>query len=72
MVTVPDRPRVRALPPGGEPQFEQPAPPPPGPPQGPIGTIVNTLKPSTWFDRAREFGEKIEAVGNDILPNIRQ
>jgi hypothetical protein len=67
MVTVPDRPRVRALPPEGEPQFEQPAPP-----QGPIGTIVNTLKPSTWFDRAREFGEKIEAVGNDILPNIRQ
>ena len=41
-------------------------------PQGPIGSIVNTLKPSTWFARAREFGEKIEAVGNDILPNIRQ
>ena len=39
---------------------------------GPIGMIVNTLKPSNWFARAREFGEKIEQAGNDILPNIRQ
>jgi hypothetical protein len=66
MVTVPDRAR-----PQPQPQYaEQPAPPPP--PQGPIGTIANTLNPSTWFARARELGEKIEAVGNEILPNIRQ
>jgi hypothetical protein len=65
MVTVPDRSRPQA-----QPQYaDQPAPPPP---QGPIGTIANTLNPSTWFARAREFGEKIEAVGNEILPNIRQ
>ena len=42
------------------------------PPQSPIGTIVNTLKPSSLFARAREFGEKIEAAGNEILPSIRQ
>lgn len=42
------------------------------PPQGPLGAIVNNLKPSTWFARAREFGDRIEAAGNDILPNIRQ
>jgi hypothetical protein len=64
MVTVPDRTR-----PQPQPQYadQQPAPP-----QGPIGAIANTLNPSTWFARAREFGEKIEAVGNEILPNIRQ
>jgi hypothetical protein len=65
MVTVPDRQR-----PQPQPQFdERPAQPPQ---QGTIGTIASTLNPSTWFARAREFGEKIEAVGNDILPNIRQ
>ncbi len=65
MVTVPDRPRSQP-----QPQYaDQSAPPPP---QGPIGTIASTLNPSTWFARAREFGEKIEAVGNEILPNIRQ
>ena len=66
MVTVPDRPR-----PQPQPQYAEQSLPPP-PPQGPIGTIANTLKPSTWFARAREFGEKIEAVGNEILPSIRQ
>jgi len=66
IVTVPDRPR-----PQPQPQYaDQPAPPPPQ--QGPIGTIASTLNPATWFARARELGEKIEAVGNDILPNIRQ
>jgi hypothetical protein len=30
------------------------------------------LKPSTWFAHAREFGQKIEDAGNDILPSIRQ
>ena len=61
IVTVPDRPR---------PVEEAQAAPPP--PQGTFGMIVNTLKPSNLFARAREFGEKIEAAGNDILPNIRQ
>jgi hypothetical protein len=45
---------------------------PPPPPQGALGAIVNTLKPSALFARAREFGERIEAAGNEILPNIRQ
>ena len=63
IVTVPDRPR-----PLPQAQIEEP----PVPPQGPIGAIVNTLKPSSLFARAREFGEKIEAAGNDILPSIRQ
>ena len=63
MVTVPDRPR-----PLPQAQIDEP----PAPPQSPIGTIVNTLKPSSLFARAREFGEKIEAAGNEILPSIRQ
>ena len=63
MVTVPDR--LRPLPPA---QIDEPS----APPQSPIGSIVNTLKPSSLFARAREFGEKIEAAGNEILPSIRQ
>ncbi len=65
MVTVPDKPGMRPL--EAEAQAE-----PPAPREGPIGMIVNTLKPSNWFARARTFGEKIEQAGNDILPNIRQ
>jgi hypothetical protein len=76
MVTVPDRPRAM------QPQ-QQPYPVDPQTqnneqqaqqqqPQGPIGTFVNAMKPSNWFARAREFGERIEAAGNDILPTIRQ
>lgn len=61
-VTVPDR--ARATEPA---QTETP-----NPPQGPIGKFVDTLKPSSLLARAREFGEKIEQAGNDILPNIRQ
>jgi hypothetical protein len=64
-VTVPDRPR-----PATEAQAEDVPPPPPR--QGPFGMIVNTLRPSSLFARAREFGERIEAAGNEILPNIRQ
>ena len=45
---------------------------PSAPQQNAIGVIVNTLKPSSLFARAREFGEKIEAAGNEILPSIRQ
>ena len=60
-VTVPDRPR-----PVEPAQTETP-----NPPQGPIGKFVDTLKPSNLFARARDFGEKIEQAGNDILPNIR-
>jgi hypothetical protein len=63
MVTVPDKPVARPV---EETQAEPPRP------QGPFGTFVNVFKPSNWFARAREFGEKIEAAGNDILPNIRQ
>jgi hypothetical protein len=62
-VTVPDRPRAT------EPaQAETPNPPP----QGAIGKFVDTLKPTNLLARAREFGERIEQAGNDILPNIRQ
>jgi len=63
VVTVPDKPVAR---PAEEAQSE------PARPQGAIGTFVNVFKPSNWFARARQFGEKIEAAGNDILPNIRQ
>jgi len=62
IVTVPDRTR-----PVVEAQAE-----PANPPQGPIGKFVDTLKPANLFARAREFGEKIEQAGNDILPSIRQ
>lgn len=62
MVTVPDRATARPA----EPQAG-----PIEPPRGSIGMIVNTFKPSNWFARAREFGEKIEQAGNDILPSIR-
>ena len=61
-VTVPDKPR-----PTMEAQAE-----PVAPQRGVLGTVVDTLKPSSLFARAREFGEKIEAAGNDILPSIRQ
>ena len=63
MVTVPDKPNAR---PAEEAQAEAPRP------QGTLGTFVSVFKPSNWFARAREFGEKIEQAGNDILPNIRQ
>ena len=68
MVTVPDRPRPAA--PTYEAQVDEAVVPPPRP-QGPFGMIVNTLRPSSLFARAREFGERIEAAGNEILPNIR-
>jgi hypothetical protein len=61
MVTVPDRAR-----PIVEAQAETP-----NPPQGPIGKFVDALKPSNLFARAREFGDKIEQAGNDMLPSIR-
>lgn len=63
MVTVPDRPNTRP------PEEAQVAP---APPESAMGKFVNALKPSTWFARAREFGDKIEQAGNDILPSIRQ
>lgn len=78
MVTVPDRPSQRAvqdLPqnptqdPANQAQADAGTPPPS---HGPLGAIVDTLRPSSLFARAREFGDRIEAVGNDILPNIRQ
>ena len=63
IVTVPDRLSAR---PAAEAQV------PPAPPRGAMGTFVHALKPSTWFAQARAFGDKIEQVGNDILPSIRQ
>ena len=68
-VTVPDRPNQR---PTYEANLDETAAPPPPQPQGPLGVIVNTLRPSSIFARMREFGDKIEQTGNDILPNIRQ
>ena len=65
MVMVPDRPIARPI-------EEAQVQPPPTPAQGPIGKFVHAMKPSTWFAAAREFGDKIEAAGNDLLPNIRQ
>lgn len=67
MPPMPDRPYQR---PPYDAQAEDVPPPPP--PRGPIGAIVDTLKPSSLFARAREFGQRIEDAGNDILPNIRQ
>jgi len=68
MVTVPDRHNANA-----RPVEETQVQPPPAPPQrGAFGTFVHVLKPSTWFAQAREFGQKIEDVGNEILPSIRQ
>lgn len=64
-VTVPDRAR---------PPYEAASAPeaaPPAPQGGPLGRIVETLRPSSIFARMREFGDRIEAAGNDILPNIR-
>ena len=80
MVTVPDRAR------GAYPQspsyspnapYEAAAPQqniaaPPPPQGGPFERFVDTMKPSSIFARMRELGDKIEAAGNDILPNIRQ
>ena len=65
-VTVPDRPSQR---PAYEATLDDVPPPPP--PRGPFGVIANTLSPASIFARMREFGDKIEATGNDILPNIR-
>jgi hypothetical protein len=65
VVTVPDRPRSQS-----QPQYDERAQQ--QQPQGPIGTIAKELNPATWFARAREFGDRIEAVGNEILPSIRQ
>jgi hypothetical protein len=66
-VTVPDRPYQQQ-----RPTYEANADDlPPPPPRGPLGMIVDTFRPSALFARAREFGEKIEQTGNDILPNIR-
>jgi hypothetical protein len=75
MVTVPDRPGLRPAyeaPVPGQVQPQQAEAPPPQQRPGVLGAIVDTLKPSSLFRSAREFGDKIEAAGNDILPNIRQ
>ena len=65
MVTVPDRANAQPI-------EEAQVQPPPQPAQGPLGKFVHVMKPSTWFAAARDFGQKIEDTGNDILPSIRQ
>jgi len=35
-------------------------------------SFVDALRPSSIFNRMREFGDRIEAAGNEILPSIRQ
>jgi hypothetical protein len=79
MVTVPDRPRAPypqsgSYPPNAPyqaaPEQEIAAPPPPQ--GGPLERFVDTMKPSSIFARMRELGDRIEAAGNEILPNIRQ
>jgi hypothetical protein len=67
MVTVPDRPR-----PAYEPQqpAEQGVAQAPAPRQN--ESFVDALRPSSIFNRMREFGDRIEAAGNEILPTIRQ
>lgn len=78
MVTVPDRqrpPYAQNAPvaqngyPQNSPYEAQDVPPPPQ--GGPLERFVDTFKPSSIFARMRELGDKIEAAGNDILPNVR-
>ena len=38
----------------------------------PLERFVDAIKPSTIFNHMREFGDRIEAAGNEILPSIRQ
>ncbi len=38
----------------------------------PLERFVDAIKPSSIFNRMREFGDRIEAAGNEILPTIRQ
>jgi len=38
----------------------------------PLERFVDAIKPSTIFNHMREFGDRIEAAGNEILPTIRQ
>lgn len=77
MVTVPDRSRS-AYPQNAPTEAAAPAQqdvaaaPPPPPQGGPLERFVDTMKPSSIFARMRELGDRIEAAGNDILPNIRQ
>lgn len=70
MITVPDRQQRPVV--TYDQQAEQELAPPQPPRQTVLGTVVETLKPSSIFARMREFGDKIEAAGNDILPSIRQ
>ena len=74
MVTVPDRRRAPYAPnapyeTAAAPEQQDFAPPPPA--QGPLERFVDTMKPSSIFARMRELGDRIEAAGNDILPEDR-
>ncbi len=80
VVTVPDRQRAAYPQSAAAPQNvpyeaaarEQEVVAPPPPHGGPLERFVDTMKPSSIFARMRELGDRIEAAGNDILPNIRQ
>jgi hypothetical protein len=38
----------------------------------PLERFVDEMRPSSIFNHIREFGDRVEAAGNAILPNIRQ
>jgi hypothetical protein len=69
-VIVAAPPQTYAIAPQGA--HEPPVTEAPPPSRGALGAIANALNPVQLFNRAREFGEKIEQTGNDLLPNIRQ
>jgi hypothetical protein len=56
---------------GVQQQAMQQEPMQPAQPRG-FDRFVDSMKPSSIFDRMREFGDRIEAAGNEILPSIRQ
>jgi hypothetical protein len=65
MVTVPDRPRPAYEQQPAEQDVARTSPPR-------QESFVEALRPSSIFNRMREFGDRIEAAGNEILPTIRQ
>jgi hypothetical protein len=70
-VTPVERPRSQAQMPSPQQQAAQQELTQPAQPR-PFERLVDSMKPSSIFDRMREFGDRIEAAGNEILPSIRQ
>ena len=71
MLTPVERPRSQAQMQPPQQQAVQQEPTQPAQPRG-FDRFVDSMKPSSIFDRMREFGDRIEAAGNEILPSIRQ